>query len=117
MRYRAAYRYSYTLYHGLKDKVGIADCFNALGMVYREQKTYGEALKLHKQSLALYEEMKDEWGQAHALNNIGVVWYRSEANTEDILGIHQKSLEIRKKIGDSIGISSSLGYTLLHFSD
>lgn len=107
--FRTAYRYAYTLYHTLGDKLGIADCLNATGMVSREQKTYDEAMKLHKQSLTLYEEVKDEWGQAHALNNIGVVWYRSDTNVEEVVKIHEKSLEIRKKIQDTLGISSSLG--------
>ena len=58
----------------LKDKKGIAESFNNIGLLYWTMSNYEKSLEYHLSSLKLREEIGDKLGIARSLNNIGLAF-------------------------------------------
>lgn len=92
----------------LNFKKGIAQSYNNLGNIYKEQGNYQEALKNHFASLKIKEEMNDKYGISVSYNNIGIV-YDNLGNYPEALNNHFASLKIKEEIKDKKGIATSYG--------
>jgi serine phosphatase RsbU (regulator of sigma subunit) len=119
------------------DKKGEANAYNNLGQAYQGENNSIEALDNYKKCLALRLEINDLDGVAYAYNNIGSVYYIVINQTDSIkkrliklyysklvpaptvsnvdlmlmdsaLDLHQKALEISKKIEDKYSIVYAL---------
>jgi len=62
------------------DRVGLATSLQHLGSIAREQGRYGEARRLHEQSLAIWTELGDESGVAASEDYLGfAAWLEGDA--------------------------------------
>ncbi len=79
-----------------------------LGIVYRRQGKYADAIDMYQQSLAIKRRIGDVAGEATALGNLGIV-YANQGKSADAEAIYQQSLEIARRIGDVAGEARHLG--------
>jgi CHAT domain-containing protein len=91
----------------LGDKFGIANLQNNIGVAYKSQGLYEQALEWFQKSLQRYEEIKLDWGVARSLNNIGDA-YRLQGRHDQALENLLKSLRLREEANDRSGIALTL---------
>jgi serine phosphatase RsbU (regulator of sigma subunit) len=84
-----------------------ARLFNEIGMVYRRQSRFDDALKAHHQALEIHRSNDNRREISNSLTFIGIV-HDMIGNYDDALKHHQESLEIRQAIGDRRGVAGSL---------
>ncbi|HRD39677.1 MAG TPA: tetratricopeptide repeat protein, partial [Bacteroidia bacterium] len=89
-------------------KGDLAAAYNNIGLAYRQLNQLKRAVAFYTKSLQMCIANNDYRSQANAYNNLGTI-YQLEGNYMKALYYHNKSLEIRMNVGDSIGISMSLG--------
>lgn len=85
--------------------------YNKLGIFYRNQSKYNEALRYHNEAYSLAKETSNLTMQVTSLNNLGVV-YRRIDNHAFATEYHIKALQLAEQIKDSFNISvacNSLG--------
>jgi len=83
----------------IRDLQGIAQCENLLGVHYRENSQYEEAIHLHEKALTLAREITDSVLMAYSLNNLGVAYRRLDEN-EKAFNYHFEALKIAQNIGN-----------------
>lgn len=86
----------------LNYKKGIANAHNNIGIVYKNQGNYPEALENYLASLKINEEIGDKKSIAHVYNNMGIV-YQSMGNYPEGLKNSMASLKICEETGDKKG--------------
>jgi tetratricopeptide (TPR) repeat protein len=79
-----------------------------IGIVYRNQGNYPEALKNYFASMKIREAIGDKNGIAGSYSNIGSVYY-DQGNYPEALKNHFASLKIYEAIGHKYGIALSYG--------
>lgn len=93
------------------DSLGMADCYNNLGMVFDDQGDTIRAMKSYKMASLVYDRIQELDGQAATFNNIAGIYYkRGQYNLA--LDYMLKSLNIRKQEGEHYKLS----YTLLNIA-
>ncbi|TAL60701.1 MAG: tetratricopeptide repeat protein [Bacteroidetes bacterium] len=80
--------------------------YNNIGLIYKNQDNYPDALKNHFASLKIREEIGNKKGIAMSYNNIGII-YLNQGNYSDALKNFFASLKIKEEIGDKKGAASS----------
>lgn len=114
------YQKSLKIREEIGDKNGMAFSYNNIGVVYYNKGDIRKALEYFHKSLEIRNETGDKHGLATCYNNIGVV-YRNQGdpavNSSKEASIQagrikaidycNKSLKIRKEIGDKIGMATS----------
>jgi tetratricopeptide (TPR) repeat protein len=81
------------------NRIGIAESFNNLGIIYSILTDHQTALMYFQQSVNLYDEVGDKKGFASSLKNFGIVC--GELNDYDsALRYYQQSLETFEAIGE-----------------
>jgi tetratricopeptide (TPR) repeat protein len=70
-----------------------------LGIVYREQRRFVEAISCFEQDIAICRELRDRLGEAQALGNLGNVYYQQRRFAEAI-DSYQQNLAICRELGD-----------------
>lgn len=100
-------QYALSLATQLKFKRGMADCYNLLGVYYRETSRYSDALTFHEKALEIGKETKDSIILAYALNSLGVAYRRLDEN-QKAFQYHFEALNIAKARGDTRGRSIAL---------
>lgn len=98
---------SETLAKKLDFKKGQAQALNNLGVIYRDQGKYPDALNYYLRSLKIIEETGNKRAYATSLNNIGVI-YNYQGELQKALDYFSKALKIREDIEDKKGIAMSL---------
>ncbi|MEO6134684.1 MAG: tetratricopeptide repeat protein [Ginsengibacter sp.] len=78
---------------------GMAECYNLLGVYYRNTSQYVRAVSMHEKALELSRSSKDSITMAYALNSMGVAYRRLDEN-EKAFKFHFEALGIAKAIGD-----------------
>jgi signal transduction histidine kinase len=73
---------SLNLFTKINDKVGIARCYNDIGINYDFKAYYDSAITYYLQALVLYDEQNDTRGKTNAYNNIGLI-YQNQGNYKD----------------------------------
>lgn len=86
---------------------GIAQSYTNIGIIYRNNGNYSEALKKHFAALKINEEIGDKKAIAISYNNIGLIYWNQGHNSEALKNA-SISLKIHKDIGDKKGIASNL---------
>ena len=84
------------------DHPDVADTYNNMAVVYRNQGKYEEALAMHEKALSIYlKKLGDDHPDvADTYNNMAGV-YDKQGKYEEALAMYEKALSIRlKKLGD-----------------
>lgn len=90
-----------------RDRHGIAQTLNDIGLIYHKQENYPEAIKYYARSMAIRKDLNDKPGTAQSLNNIGVT-YKNQNDIRKAFDNYQQALKIQEELNDREG----LGYTL-----
>jgi len=101
------YEDSFSLYHELNDKAGIASSLRNMGIVSYEQGDYEKARKLLEEHLSLCTAGSDKKSTARTLNYLGNITY-DQGDYLQARKYHERSLELREESGNKRGIASSL---------
>ncbi|MEO6692271.1 MAG: tetratricopeptide repeat protein, partial [Saprospiraceae bacterium] len=80
-------------------KKGIAKAYLIIGLVYKKQSNYSEALKNFLASLKIREEIGDKNGIASSYTYIGNIYF-AQGNYPEALKNYLASLKIQEEIGD-----------------
>ncbi len=83
---------------------GLAECYNNLGNVCKNQSNLVEALNYHQKALKIRDSINDKKGIGKSYNNIGVIYFILK-NDSLAMRYYLKSLEIKQEIGDKKGLS------------
>ncbi len=95
------------LAESIKDKKGLALCYNNIGTVCFYQNKLYEAINYYNKAVSIRVEISDLLGVAISLMNIGTVEF--ELNNYALSNEYtEKSLAISEKIGDKLGVCSCL---------
>ncbi|MFN2458902.1 MAG: adenylate/guanylate cyclase domain-containing protein [Chitinophagaceae bacterium] len=87
--------------------IGEAYALKNLGLVYKIQGKYVEALDHYQQSLQIFKNQKDKIGIANLLNNIGSI-HAEQGDDAKALEYCLQSLKIAEQTGDKMRIMSAL---------
>jgi signal transduction histidine kinase len=88
-------------------KMGIANLYNDIALIYQNQGKYAEALENFFNSLKIFEVIVDKQGVAVSLGNIAFI-YENQGKYAEALENCFKSLKIFEEIDDKKGIGNSL---------
>ncbi len=88
----------------IRDKIGLAQLYNNMGLIFNKQGEKTTALEYYWKSLKLRIELHDKAGMAQTYNNLGVVYSRIN-NKEKALECFKKSLIEYENLGDKQGIA------------
>ncbi|NOY49112.1 MAG: tetratricopeptide repeat protein [Chlorobi bacterium] len=86
------------------NKVGIAQSYNDLGIVYLDKGSLSRALEYFTNSLVLREELSDSIGIAASFNKIGIV-YQKEGKLDLALDNQMNALKIYEVLNKTLWIS------------
>ncbi|MEP7169928.1 MAG: tetratricopeptide repeat protein [Bacteroidota bacterium] len=87
-------------------KKGIASAYTNIGVIYKVQGNYPDALKMYFAALKIHEEMGNKKGFAGSYSNIGNIYF-NQGNYPDALKMYFASLKINEEIGDKKGIATA----------
>jgi signal transduction histidine kinase len=96
----------------LKDTLGIANCYNNLGICYQNRYDYPQALTYYQRALDFYSRLSEKLYMIVALNNIGNV-YGNMGNNEQRLEYLTKSLALTREISNGraeVNVLSNLAH-------
>jgi len=85
----------------------VAAGLNNVGIIYKNQGRYDQALAAHRQSLAIKEKLGDRGGIAGSLSNIGTIKLQ-QGRLDDALHHFRRALKIERQLQDKAGRSQSL---------
>jgi serine phosphatase RsbU (regulator of sigma subunit) len=83
-----------------------ARALNVMGLIYKNQGNYPEALKNQFAALKIREAIGDKKGIASSRNGIGLIYF-NQGNYAEALKNHLSALKIREVIGDKEGVGYS----------
>ncbi len=90
----------------IDDRAGIAYGLWSLGLIFMRANEYVRATEILEQSLALFQMLEDRFYQAEVLGDIGrCLRYQMSQVGRDYL---QESLNLKREIGNEIGVAVSL---------
>lgn len=104
---REAYYRALEVFHKNSDSVRIADCYNALGLIYSNKAEFSLALDYFFKALGIYGRHKILPEESNALLNIGRLYSQIE-DLDKALEFTNKALVNKRKIDDQGGIANSL---------
>jgi len=90
----------------IESQTGEATTFNSIGLVYRAQERYDEALNSYQQALAIWQQLEDKTWEVIILNNIGRV-YEAQRGYVKALESYQQALDIVQEMDGGAGRESS----------
>lgn len=103
----ANYKLDTTVYSVAERNKIIYDNYNFLSEVYYHQGDYNKSEEYLMLVYSLIKDQEENINQARTLNNIGEI-KRLKGETQEGLEFYKKSLNIRKKLPDSLGLSITL---------
>ena len=94
------------MWERVRDHLGgkeLSTCYNQLGLIYRAQRKYDEALECYLETEKIAKEVKDGASLGPTYNNIGEI-YRVRGEYDKALDYYLESEKIRKEAGDRAGL-------------
>ncbi|HYG14392.1 MAG TPA: tetratricopeptide repeat protein [Bacteroidia bacterium] len=91
----------------LGDKVGMARCYNDLGINYDFKAQYDSAIAYYLNALKLFEELNNTKGQCDVYNNIGLI-HQNQGNHAEAVNDYRKALDLAQKTGYENGVLNTL---------
>ncbi|MBY0508360.1 MAG: tetratricopeptide repeat protein, partial [Bryobacteraceae bacterium] len=101
------YQQALPLYQQIGDRLGEANCRQALGDVARMQARYADAFDLYQQALPLFQQIGARLGEANCRRSLGDV-ARMQKRYADAFDLYQQALPVHKQIGDRLGEANCL---------
>lgn len=95
------------LFNRLKDKAGLADTYNALGVAIQRQGKFAEAEVPYKHALALFEQIDDVAGMAKASSNLGFVQFVA-GDEQQARQTLQQAMQYYKQLNDRYGLAGTI---------
>lgn len=92
----------------IRDIDGILTAYSNLGLVKTYSGDYDEALVNLFKGLQLSDSFDNDYFKARILNNIGNTYWKA-GKRENAYQYYKQSLDIRKNIGDSLGMAKAYG--------
>lgn len=93
------YQLCYKIRERLKDKVGIGESLNRIGMIYNVKGEYDKALDYCLRSVNILEQTNNLKALAESYNHLGVIYYILN-DFEKSISISQKALKICESINE-----------------
>ncbi|MBC7865309.1 MAG: tetratricopeptide repeat protein [Bacteroidia bacterium] len=100
------------IYESVKNKRGMAMCYNNIGLIYFEENDFAFAQNYYSKCLELCREIKFKRMESVVLNNLGNILLHSK----DYVG-GLKKLEESLKLKEELGDRKSAAFTLSNMSD
>lgn len=103
------YEKAFDLRFSMADTIGAANVLLNIGAAYFTQGYFEPALKYYLQCVRLKEisSQKSDNTMAKAYNNIGLV-YRAKRENREAVSWYKRSLRIKQKINDVVGVSNTM---------
>ena len=92
----------------LNRKRDVANSYNSIGIIYRNQGNYSNAIDNYFKELKIGEEIKDKNQIATALGNIGII-YGSQNDYSKALDYSLKALKLDEALGHKNAVARHLG--------
>jgi len=89
------------------DRAAESRTLGNLGVVYRMQGRWDEAIEMFEASLAIKRELGDRHGESTALGNLGNV-YTQQGHWDEAIEMSEASLRIKRELGDRHGEGQTL---------
>ena len=105
---QAAFLQALVLYQQLGNTQRVAYTTEYLGIVYRLQGDYAQALRYHEDSLRLNRQLGNRAEEAGTLGNVGIV-YDLLSNYPEALRFYNEGLALHRELGNRIGEANTLG--------
>lgn len=86
------------------DKLGLANCYNVIGVQYQSTSNYPKALRNLHNALSLFHDLSKPEGEAVCYGNIGTI-YDNQRQFEKALDNYNKALKLYKLLGDKEGLT------------
>ncbi len=96
------------LYKKINNKLGIAKCYNSLGILYYYKGNKKEAIQFYNKALTIYEEINNKIRVAFCFNNLGAI-YSDKGNYLMALDYYNQSFNIAEKNNHTDLMNRSLG--------
>jgi signal transduction histidine kinase len=89
-----------------QDTMGVAICYNDIGVLYKVMKNYSKALYYYRRSNELCRSINLGKGIAQTYNNLGTI-YSEQGNGDSALFYYKKALAKAEEINNSAAISTA----------
>ena len=89
------------------DQTRLGEAYRRMGLIYRYQSNYSQALQYVYLSLQIFQQLDDKDAMSSAYNSIGVVLEKM-GYFEEALEAHQQALEMNTVLNDKSGVASAL---------
>ncbi len=96
------YDYAFEIFDEIHDTIGLMNCYNNKGVVYREEGDYEKALDSYFKSLDLARQIHDSLNMSITIGNIGAL-YLFQQNQEKAIELIKEALSLGK---EAVGVSS-----------
>ena len=91
----------------VNDKPWLGEAYRQMGLTYRYQSNYPQALQYVYSSMQIFKQTDDKDAISSAYNSIGVVLEKM-GYYEEALEAHQQALEMNTALNDQSGVASAL---------
>lgn len=91
----------------VNDKSWLGEAYRQMGLTYRYQSNYPQALQYVYSSMQIFKQTDDKDAISSAYNSIGVVLEKM-GYYEEALEAHQQALEMNTALNDQSGVASAL---------
>ncbi|MBI4647880.1 MAG: tetratricopeptide repeat protein [Bacteroidia bacterium] len=96
-------------------KESLANSYNYIGIIYRNQSDFKQAKSFYLKAMKLYEEVADKEGLATEWNNLGNI-SGDEGNYKNSLEFHNKALVLRNQLLEELKKKSEISEVKLNES-
>ena len=109
------YRRALSIYESLDDPQGLMNVRNNLGIVFRRQSRWEEALVEQRRALALARRIGDAWGIGMTLANLAET-LRNKGDYAGAIDASDEALRSWSQVGNAVGIATvHMNMGILHF--
>lgn len=98
---------SLSLAHQLDSEIDIVQALGNLGIIYRRQNRWKDAIRCLDECLAIFRRRGERRNEGHALVNLGNL-YRAQHRYEEALTCYEQDLSICREVGDRHGKAQAL---------
>ncbi|HOI32489.1 MAG: tetratricopeptide repeat protein [Bacteroidales bacterium] len=100
-----SYQKAMSVYEETKDSLRFAKMLMNIGLVYWQWDKNDLALEMQLKAKEVFEQQKDLVELGRVYNNIGKIYYQDIHDTTLALEYYQRSLEMREKMGNQLGMA------------
>jgi class 3 adenylate cyclase/tetratricopeptide (TPR) repeat protein len=111
------YRRALSIYESLDDPQGLMNVRNNLGIVFRRQSRWDEALEEQRQALTLARRIGDLWGVGMTQANLAET-LRNRRDYPGAIAASEEALQSWSQVGNAVGVATvHMNLGILHYED